>query len=333
MNIQYFIWEKDKSTAELTGILLDRIEAGVEVRILNDFIGNLFYPKDELKKLATAGAKVHYDVRQLCRANYRNHRKIVVIDGKIGYTGGINVGQEYIDGGRRYPSWRDTHVCFRGPAVAELQKLFALNWHEDTGENLFNERFFPDHGPAPGRSIPAHVVSTSIEDKWGTAHRTHIKAISQAGKRVWIQSPYFVPDKQIYGAMVSAALAGVDLRLMMTGWPDKKIAWYAAYSYFGPLLEAGGRIYLYNKGFFHSKTMSIDGMLLAIGTMNMDIRSLELHKELMVWFLDEDFAGEHDAIFQADLLHCVEYTLVKLDSLSRAQKFRNSALRLASNLL
>jgi cardiolipin synthase A/B len=333
INIQYFIWERDALTAELTAILHERIAAGLEVRILNDFIGCLPYSKAELKQLAAAGAKVHFDVRQIGKANYRNHRKIVVIDGVLAYTGGINVGQEYIDGGSRYPAWRDTHVCFAGPAVTELQRLFALRWYEATNENLFSERFFPDVYPEGKRSVPAQVAATSVEDKWESARRAHVLAISQARQRVWVQSPYFVPDEQIYEAMVNAALAGIDVRLMMTGWPDKKTAWYAAHTYFGPLLEAGGRIFLYTKGFFHAKTMTIDGMLLAIGTMNLDIRSLELHKELMVWFMDETLTREHESIFQADLSHCEEYTLDRLRSLSRLAVFRNSALRLASNLL
>ncbi|MFO7727110.1 MAG: cardiolipin synthase [Desulfonatronovibrio sp.] len=333
INIQYFIWERDLLTAELSAILHERLQAGVEVRILNDFIGNLFYPKDELKALRKAGARVHFDVRQIGQANYRNHRKIVVIDAVKGYTGGINVGQEYIDGGSRYPAWRDTHVCFKGPAVAELQKLFALRWHDATKENLFSKRFFPDDYPACDSCVPAQVVATSVEDKWETARRAHVLAIGRARHRVWLQSPYFVPDDQINEVIVNAALAGVDVRLIMTGWPDKKSAWYAAQTYFRPLLEAGARIFFYTRGFFHAKTITIDGMLLAIGTMNLDVRSLELHKELMVWFLDEELTREHEAIFEKDLLDCQEYTLERLNSLSWPARLRNSALRLASNLL
>lgn len=333
IHIQYFIWNRDALTAELTAILRERVLAGVEVRILNDFIGCLPYSKVELKQLSAVGAQVRFDVRQISKANYRNHRKIVVIDGLLGYTGGINVGQEYIDGGPRYPAWRDTHVSFTGPAVAELQKLFSLRWFEATSEDLFSKRFFPTTYPPGKHSVPAQIAATSIEDKWESARRAHVLAISQAHKRVWIQSPYFVPDDQIFEAMVNAALAGIDVRLMMTGWPDKKTAWYAAHTYFGPFLEAGGRVFMYTKGFFHAKTMTVDATLLAIGTMNLDIRSLELHKELMVWFLDEDLAREHEAIFQADLDYCEEYTLDRLRSLSRLAVFRNSALRLASNLL
>ncbi len=301
INIQYFIWERDELTAKITSVLMERLHAGVEVRVLNDYIGNIQYKKDELKRLTGAGAQVKYDITALGRANYRNHRKMVVIDAVLGYTGGINVGQEYIDGGSRYPTWRDTHVKFTGPAVAELQKLFSTRWHEATGVSLFTERFFPLEYPTGQRRVLAQTVATGVEDPWESARRVHVAAMGEASSRVWIQSPYFVPDDAVYEAMINAALSGLDVRLMMTGWPDKKIAWYAAESYFRPLLEAGGRIFWYEKGFFHAKTMTIDGKMFCVGTMNLDIRSLELHKELMVWFYDEQLAAEHEAIYERDL--------------------------------
>lgn len=333
INMQYFIWERDELTARVTDVLLERLAAGVEVRILNDLVGNIFYPKDELKRLASAGAKYRSDITELGKINYRNHRKMVVIDGVLGYTGGINMGQEYIDGGPRFPSWRDTHVRFHGPAVADLQRLFAQRWHESTGESLFTERFFPREYPTHGRKALTQLVATGVEDTWESARRAHVLAMGLADERIWVQSPYFVPDDAVYEAMINSALAGVDVRLMMTGWPDKKIAWYAAESYFRPLVEAGGRVYYYTAGFFHPKTMLIDHELFSLGTLNLDVRSLELHKELMVWFYDRELAAEHAATFEHDLVSCKEVTLADLDDLSWLQVFRNSAARLASNLL
>ncbi len=333
INIEYFIWERDELTARLTAVLYERLQAGVEVRMLNDFIGNIQYKKDELRRLSDAGARIKYDVTQLGKANYRNHRKIVVIDGVRGYTGGINVGQEYIDGGSRYPSWRDTHVRFIGPAVAELQKLFATRWHEATGESLFTERFFPLEYPVGQTRSLTQTVATGVENPYEPARRAHEVGMAIARKRLWIQSPYFVPNDAIYESIINTAFSGVDVRFMMTGWPDKKIAWYAAESYFRPVLEAGGRIFQYNAGFFHAKTMTVDSKLCCIGTMNLDIRSLELHKELMTWFYDPELAKEHERIFLADLEHCDEITLEKLDGLSGLQVFRDSAARLASSML
>lgn len=333
IDIQYFIWERDELTAKITAVLLERLAAGVEVRMLNDFVGNIRYKKDELKRLSRAGARVEYDVKSLGAANYRNHRKMVVIDAVLAYTGGINVGQEYIDGGSRFPAWRDTHVRFHGPAVADLQRLFAERWHEVTGESLFTERFFPREYPTHGVRALAQVVATGVEDPWETARRAHVLAMGLAEERIWIQSPYFVPDDAVYEAMVNAALSGIDVRLMMTGWPDKKIAWYAAESYFRPFIEAGGRVFMYQAGFFHAKTMMVDSEMFSVGTLNLDVRSLELHKELMVWFYDERLTAEHAAIYERDLEKCKEITIVELDALTWIQVFRDSAARLASNLL
>jgi cardiolipin synthase A/B len=333
INIMYFIWERDELTRALIDILIDRCRAGVEVRMLNDFIGNIQYKKDQLKELEDAGGKVSYDVKALGQANYRNHQKIVVIDAVKGYTGGCNVGQEYIDGGKRYDTWRDTHVCYDGPAVAGLQALFARRWLAVEDESLYTERFFPAEYPQGQRKSAALTVSTGIDSTWEAARRAHVVGMGEASERIWIQSPYFVPTADIHVAMVNAALAGVDVRLMMTGIPDKKSAWYAANTYMEPFLAAGGRVFQYTAGFFHAKTMTLDRKVCVIGTQNLDTRSLELHKELMVWFLDPELTQEHDRIFEADMEHCREVTLAELEAQTGLQRFRDSAYRLASNLL
>ena len=333
INIQYFIWEHDKLTAELTEILLDRLAAGVEIRMLNDWAGNIVYKKDEIKRLREAGADIRWDVTDPRLINYRNHRKMVIIDATKGYTGGINVGQEYIDGAPHYPAWRDTHVRFNGPAVMELQKMFSVRWLDVADENLFTERFFPADYPETGRRSLAQIVSTGVDLEWDPARRAHMEAMGGARKRIWIQSPYFVPTPDVYSTMLDAALSGIDVRFMMTGWPDKKIAWYAAESFFRPLVAAGAKVYRYNKGFFHAKTMTIDGEMASIGTMNFDIRSLALHKELMAWFYDADIAAQHEAIFLADMEECEEVTLKMIDGWSGGQRLRNASARLASNLL
>ena len=333
IDMMYFIWERDKLTAELTDILLDRLAAGVEVRMLHDWAGNLMYKKDEIKRLREAGAVIHHDVTDLRQINYRNHRKIVVIDGVIGYTGGINVGQEYIDGAPHYPYWRDSHVKFRGPAVADLQRLFATGWHRRTGEDLFTPRFFPETYPEEGRRSLVQIVSTGVDIQWDPARRAHMVGFGSARERIWIQSPYLVPTPDVYSGMIDAALSGLDVRFMMTGWPDKKIAWYAAESFFGPLVDAGVKVYRYNKGFFHAKTMTIDGQIAVVGTMNFDIRSLALHQELMAWIYDAEVAAEHEQVFLTDMEECELITPETVASWSAGHRLRNASARLASNLL
>ncbi len=334
VHMQYFIWERDELTAKICDALLERVRAGVEVRILNDFLGNIQYKKDQLKALEKAGAKVGSDVTQIGKLNYRNHRKITVIDGEIGHTGGANVGQEYIDGGKKYPSWRDTGLRFTGPAVGELQKLFSDRWYEVYRESLFNPTYFPAEGAQICEDPRMfQVVAQGVEDYWSSATRTHEIAISGASERVWIQSPYWVPDSTMLDTVVNAALAGIDLKFMMTGWPDKKIAFRTAQSFWRPVLLAGGRVYLYMAGFFHAKSIVIDGTLGSIGTMNMDMRSLHLHKELMVWMYDEELARRQEEIFLADLEKCREVTLEEVESWSAFKRFMDSISRLASNLL
>jgi len=332
VNMEFFIWEQDELTSRITAILLDRLAAGVELRLLYDYVGSISHKKDELKKLAAAGAKVSADVTQLFKLNYRNHRKIVVIDGVVGYTGGMNLGQEYIDGGKRFPTWRDTNIRITGQAVAELQKLFAMRWFEDEHEDVLQDRYLP---PAPRRDLDGRVltqlVAHTIESPWEAGRRAHMLAISQAERTLKIQSPYFVPDPGTYDALINSALSGVDLRFMMTGWVDKKLPFWAAQTYYEPLLLAGAHVYLYEAGFFHAKTIAIDSTICAVGTMNMDIRSLRLHKELMEWIYDAEITRRLEAIFESDLEQCREVTLKDIRSAGRWERFRNSFARLFSS--
>jgi cardiolipin synthase len=336
IHLQYFIWEQDRLSAEITPILLDRLKAGVEVRIMYDWMGCISFKKRELKQLAKAGAQVRADVTDLLRINYRNHRKIVVIDGEIGYTGGMNLGQEYIDGGERFATWRDTHLRLTGQVVAGLEKLFASRWfeHKKDHEDLFAERYMPAPDPeADSTGTLVEIAAQGVEDPWSAARRAHMVAIGQAETSVWIQSPYFIPDYSIYDLMINAALGGIDVRFMMTGIPDKPIALWAAQTYYRKLIEAGAHVYLYKAGFLHAKTIVVDGTVSAVGTMNMDQRSLKLHKELMAWVFDRGFAQQVAAAFVADMADCHEVTLDDVLAIGRLKKFRNQAARLFSNVL
>jgi cardiolipin synthase len=338
IHLQYFIWEQDRLTAELVPILLDRLAAGVEVRIMYDWMGCITFRKTELKQLKRAGALVEADVTDLLRINYRNHRKIVVIDGEIGYTGGMNVGQEYIDGGDRFATWRDTHMRLTGQAVAALEKLFAARWFEHKKKEGGADLFRADYMPAPDPDAVAtgtlvEVAAQGVEDPWSAARRTHMVAIGQAEESVWIQSPYFIPDYSIYDVMINAALSGVDVRFMMTGIPDKPIALWAAQTYYKKLIDAGARVFLYEAGFLHAKTIVVDHTVSAVGTMNMDQRSLKLHKEMMVWVFDKEFAKQVADQFAIDVTNCHEVTLEDVLSVGHLKKFRNQAARLFSNVL
>lgn len=334
VHLEYFIWEQDVLTARLSELLAGKVAEGVEVRVLYDWVGSLPYGKRELNALAAAGAKVVADSANWSRFNYRNHRKIAVIDGRIAYTGGMNVGQEYIDGKPRFASWRDTHVRFEGPLVAELQCLFAERWYRVTEEELYGDRYLPELDTQGASRISwGQVAHSGPESELEELRNAYLVAIAAAERSVKVQSPYFVPDDAILEALVTQSLAGVDVQFMMTGIPDKKIAWSAAFSYIDELIDADGRVFQYDAGFFHPKTMTIDGRLGVIGTTNFDIRSFMLHDELSIFFYDETVAAEIEAAFDEDRKRCHAVDQSAFEKMGAPRRFVNALARLASRLL
>lgn len=332
IHMNYFIWGHDKLTRRIVDALLDRVSDGVEVRILNDYLGSRAYSKAQLDELRAAGAIVGTDISGLARLNYRNHRKITVVDGEIGHTGGFNLKQEYIDGGTRFPEWRDTGVRITGAGVADLEKLFDMRWYEVYGENLFKPEYYPDPS-LPQGSIMVQTVHQGYDDRWNSATRAYQLAMAGARDHIFLQSPYFVPDPTTLDILINAAAAGVDVHFMTTLMLDKKVPWWSAESYFEPLLAAGAHVWLWEKGFFHAKSLSVDGQVLSVGSLNMDIRSLRINKELMVWVYDTDVVARAEAIFVHDLEGCRELTLEEVRGWPVARRFRNSSARLLSHLL
>jgi cardiolipin synthase A/B len=334
VHLEYFIWEQDTLTERFCNLLAEKVRQGVEVRVLYDWVGSIGYGKKQLRALERAGAQVAADAAKWTRLNYRNHRKIVVIDGRVAYTGGMNMGQEYIDGKPRYASWRDTSIRFGGPLVADLQRLFAQRWLRVKGEDTLSERYFPSLEAEPASNMVwAQVVHSGPEYHWQAIQQAFLIAIASAEKSVQIQSPYFVPDQAIESVIVSQSLAGVQTRLMMTGVPDKQIPWWAAFTYIDEVVEAGGRVFQYSAGFFHPKTMTIDGSIAIIGTTNFDIRSFALHDELSIVFYDEGVAASQDAIFEDDVAKSAEVTPADLEAVGRIRRMRNALARLSSRML
>lgn len=334
IHLEYFIWEHDELTARLCTLLAEKVAQGVQVRVLHDWVGSLPFSKAQLKVLAAAGGQVVADAASWEKINYRNHRKIAVIDGVVAYTGGMNMGQEYIDGGRRFESWRDTHLRFGGPLVLEMQRLFVQRWYENTGEDLFTEDYFlPAERLDSPDTVWAQIATSGPESHWQVIRNAFVLAIASAETRVWVQSPYFVPDAGVMDALSAQSLAAVDVRLMMTGHPDKKLPWWAAFSYLRTFTHSGGRAYQYDAGFFHAKALTVDGRIAVLGTANIDIRSFMLHNELMIFFYDEGVARAQDAIFEEDLERCHVVTSDALNDRGRFFRFRGALARLASRML
>jgi cardiolipin synthase len=330
IHLEYFIWEKDELTKKITDILIDRIKAGVEVRILYDFLGSVTFSKSELRNLKSLGAEIHAQVRDLRKINCRNHRKIAVIDGSVGYTGGMNIGQEYIDGGKRFDTWRDTHIRVTGSVVYSLQDVFCRDWQKITNVNLYDLKYFPKNLPK-GR-IFTQLSYLGIELEFESTKQLYLSAILNAREKLYIQSPYFIPDSTLSDALVTAALSGVDVKVMLTGVPDKKAPWWAAKSFFASLLAGGVKFYLYEASFFHSKTLVKDDEMVSIGSINFDIRSFSLQQDDTLLIFDSNLIKEHYKIFEHDLENCRQITMNIIKNESSIVKFRNSLFRLVANL-
>ena len=339
IHMDYFIWRSDTLTKKIKDVLIAKSQNGVEVRIIIDSIGAMSIKRSYLNEMRKNGVKVHlfYNVFSPSKVfffNHRSHRKIVVIDGKIGYTGGMNMGQEYVDGKPRYKSWRDTHIRITGESVLLLQKIFIENWYDLDRENLYHTRYFPYEEPSETRKVlPMQIVHSGPDTEWAALQKMYFSLINSATDYVYIHSPYFVPDKSILTALSSAALSDIDVRIIVTGIPDKKIPYWAAFTYFKDILRAGGKIYHYNAGFMHSKSIVVDDELGSIGTTNMDIRSFKLNYEVNALFYDQDTCHEMKNVFLTDLSKCKEYTWNDHQNTKFLIKFRNSIARLLSPIL
>ncbi len=341
IHMEYFIWRDDKLTRRIRDILIKKAKEGVEIRIIYDPVGSLgttLFHRGYFKQMRKVGivAVPFFNTLSPLRIttiNYILHRKIVIVDGSIGYTGGMNMGQEYIDGGKSYESWRDTHVRLRGNAVPSLHASFAINWEETRNESLFDKKYFTIQTVNKGKSVPVQVISSEPDSYWQPIKQSLFLMILSAKEHVYIQSPYFIPDANLFEALKIIALSGTKVHIMLTGVPDKKIPFWAAFTYFEELLRSGVKIYHYNAGFMHAKTICIDGQMCAIGTTNMDIRSLHLAHENNVVIYDENITRELEKDYKNDLKQCTEFTMRDYKNIGTLAKFRNSLVRLLSPLL
>jgi len=338
IHMEYFIWKSDQLGEEIKEILIERAAAGVEVKLIFDGLGSFGRISYRYKReLREAGVEFSYflDLNRFIarlKINYSNHKKIVVIDGKTAYTGGMNIGDEYITGGRHFPSWRDTHIRLTGGSVSILQAIFLSDWCNCRKEMLIKDNFFPDQG-VEIKGVPVQIAVSGPDSRWDSIELLYFNMITNANHEVFIQSPYFIPDLAMLKAMESAALSGIRITLMMTGHPDKRVAWWTAFTYFRPLLRAGVRILHYSEGFLHSKVVIMDRMVSTVGTCNMDIRSFKLNYEVNAVFYGEDTADELIRQFNHDVENCREITEEDLDNLSLPVKLRNSICRIFSPLM
>lgn len=309
IHLEYYIWRGDRLGTRLVEELTKKAAEGVEVRLLYDGMGNIRLPKYFFDKLHAAGGyTAAFLPRFMVRLNYRNHRKLCIIDGEVGYIGGFNVGDEYLGIVKRYGSWRDSHLRFQGDALDQMQMRFIMDWNftAKKGKIQLAERYFPERSQFEG--VRTQIVSSGPDTQWKNVRNGYYKMINEAEDHIYLTTPYFVPDDGILEGLRVAALSGLDVRIIIPGNPDHFFVYWASMSYLGELLEAGVRCYQYEKGFIHAKSLFIDGQVASVGTANMDIRSFDLNFEVNAFMFDEKITEELEADFLRDLGNCIEIT-------------------------
>jgi cardiolipin synthase len=339
IHLQYFIWRTDSFTAGLKEILIEKAKAGVEVRLLYDPLGShANLDRRYIDEIEAAGARMAptSPLYRLHTISYRNHRKITVIDGEIGYTGGMNIGKEHVDGGKDYDSWRDTQVRIVGDGAAVLQAVFMVDWYNAVRENLFSRAYF-GMGPTASADggVPVQILASGPDSQWAAIRQLYFFMIVGAQQCVFLQSPYFVLDATVAEALKSAALSGVDVKVMLNAdaaGEDRLPAW-AANTYIVDVMQAGVRVFLYNKGYLHAKTISIDSAICSIGSANIDIRSFSINYELNAVLYSERHAKQLERDFERDLAYCTEFDTTEYMQNNAALRFRDSVARLFSPLL
>jgi cardiolipin synthase len=264
--------------------------------------------------------------------NYRNHRKLAVIDGKVGYIGGFNIAREYLGHKKKFGYWRDTHLKIWGTSVQDINARFILDWRVASKENMdLSEAFYSDIISAGKTGI--QIVSSGPDTQRQEIKRCYMKMITSARKNVYIQTPYFVPDASMLESLKVAALSGVDVRIMIPCKPDHMFVYWATYAYVGELLEVGARVFIYENGFMHAKTMVVDGEVASIGSANFDVRSFKLSFEANAIIYDAEEAYKLEAIFENDMVNSTELTKALYRKRPLVIKFKESLSRLLTDIL
>ncbi|MDQ2703394.1 MAG: cardiolipin synthase [Pseudomonadota bacterium] len=307
VHLEYYIFAPDRSGTMLRDALVERARAGVDVRLLLDAVGSAKCPHGFFAPLLAAGGELawfhpmHFGrIWQRTWVNLRSHRKIVVVDGCVGFTGGINITDEENDR-LRNDAYRDLHLRIEGDAVRGLQLLFVEDWAYASGQRDFISSVVQ---AMPGRKagpIAAQVLGSGPDSPWESIHRLHVGAIHEARKRVWLATPYFVPGEAALMALTSAALGGLDVRVLVPRRSDSLLVTLAARSYFDELLEAGVRVYEYGPRMLHTKALLVDDDLALVGSANFDARSFSLNFEVCMLFRDEGVAAALTQLFETDL--------------------------------
>ncbi|CAN5877797.1 phospholipase D-like domain-containing protein [soil metagenome] len=322
VNFMAYMWEAGTMSDAVVAALEERARAGVAVRVVLDAWGGYKIPTGDIRRLEAAGVRVHtfrpLQWGKLTRFHRRNHRRAIVIDGEIGYTGGAAVSDKWLGDAANPEQWRDTMVRVTGPLAESLQAAFAQLWASSYGEILVGPAFYPEDaaGGTRGAAISEHInVISSPADDSHPLRKVFWLSFMAARERLWITNSYFVPDEHIREALKNRARAGVDVRILLPNQhTDAAVVRYAGHKYFEELLAAGVKIYEYQPTMMHAKQMVVDGAWSVVGSANLDVRSKELNQENVLGVLDDQFARQLEATFLADLRQARE---IRLDTWRR----------------
>lgn len=336
IHLEYYIWQPDKTGYRLRDLLIGKAREGVKVRFLYDGVGSIFLGRKFLKPMRAAGITVTNALpgasfRERWSINLRNHRKIVIVDGAIGFTGGMNIGDEYIGRNRQLGYWRDTHLRLSGPVVLQLQQVFAEDWFFATGEQPAGREWYPPTNQA-GDQL-AQVIAGGPDGEVDVFHSFFFAAINEASERITLTTSYFVPTSALVTALETAAHRGVRVRIMVPRVAAHRWMVVAGRGYYASLLESGVQIYEYLRGPLHSKTLTIDGVWSLVGTPNFDTRSLLLNFEVGVALYGPKMAAQLEEQFADDLHQSERIDPVKFRSRGHFSKLAEQVLKLFSPVL
>lgn len=340
IHMEYFIFQPDASGHEFLKVLIEKVRQGVEVRLVYDAMGSRRLHRWTLRPLRCAGGKCRSflpldPLRRRIQVNMRNHRKILVVDGKVAFTGGLNIGDEYLGKVARFGPWRDTHLRVEGPLVASLQRVFVEDWDFASGENLRGPAYFPQLRPAgatPSGWV-GQIIQSGPDQELKGIREIYFAALMRARKRLWIASPYFVPDAGLRDAICMAAYQGVDVRLLCQFHPDKWVPFYAGRYYFADVLDAGVRVYQYTRGMMHSKVVLMDSDWASVGTANLDNRSMHLNFEVNTLIYSPGAVKELEQAFYRDFDNSIELERDVFAQRPYASRLVENACRLMSPVL
>lgn len=336
IHVEFYIFRNDRIGTKFQDVMIRKAKEGVKVRLVCDGLGSYKLKKAFIRRFKESGVQFYFFLPAMVsmfsrRINYRNHRKIVVVDGTVGFLGGINVGDDYLG---EYPDmgyWRDTHLQVEGDAVYFLQSVFLHDWRLASGEAISNPSLYPEHHCTGKEQV--QILSSGPDTSWNAIHEMCFGAISVAKERIWITSPYFIPDEGLYEALKTAAVSGVDVRIIIPDHADSRLVKLASLSYVEELLAAGVSFYEYEKGFIHAKVLIVDELLASVGTANMDMRSFFCNFELTAVMFDEQPIHRLVSDFKEDLNHSRAIELETFHARGRWQKAAEILCRMLSPLL